>query len=104
MPLKAARRTLEVIDLTLTCLQDCIDLLVWSQTQEGLVVSVTADPAGNLVVQAEGFTVPTVQATIGDTICWDGFRFTVESAAKTQPALPSFMAPAIEPPSEGETA
>lgn len=94
-----------MVDITLSGLQDCVDLMVWSQSQDGLVVSVTSDPQGDLVVQCEGFTVPTVQARIGDTVSWDGFRFTVVSPEQPEPELPPFVAPpAIEdqPVIEGE--
>lgn len=75
--MKQTKRTVQVSEAKLVSLQDCLDLLEWSMTQDGLVVSITGDVEGQIRVQCEGFTVPTVYATLGDTVVWDGSRFDV---------------------------
>jgi hypothetical protein len=69
--------TIVVQKTELNTLEDCISLLSWAQAQEGLAVTISAQADGNIQVQAEGVTVPTVYATLGDTVRWDGTRFTV---------------------------
>lgn len=71
--------TVTVTKTTLTTVADCVGLLEWSQTVPGVAVAVSARTDGQIVVQAEGDTVDTVYAELGDTIMWDGARFTVTS-------------------------
>ena len=70
--------TLTITKAELVTLADVVALLEWSQSQDGLTVTVTARVDGGITVQAEGVEVPTVYAELGDTIAWDGTRFTVE--------------------------
>lgn len=69
--------TVIVQKMILNTLEDCVSLLDWAQTQDGLAVTISAQADGTVQIQAEGVTVPTVYATLGDTIRWDGTRFTV---------------------------
>lgn len=70
--------TVTITKAELATLTDVMELLEWSQPQEGLTVTVTAKVDGSIAIQAEGVEVPTVYAELGDTIVWDGTRFTVE--------------------------
>ena len=70
--------TITVTKAQLDNLSDVMALIAWSQQHPGLTVTVTASPDGGITVQAEGVEVPTVYAELGDTIAWDGTRFTVE--------------------------
>ena len=69
--------TIVVQKMILNTLEDCVSLLNWAQSQDGLAVTISAQTDGAIQIQAEGITVPTVYATLGDTIRWDGSRFTV---------------------------
>lgn len=80
--MKQTQRTVEVTEVTLNTLEDCIDLLKWCQTQDGLSVAVVSRVDGAITVQAEGFTVPTVYADLGDVIRWDGTMFSVDKAGQ----------------------
>lgn len=76
--MKQTNRTVSVSEAYLGTVQDCVDLLEWSRSQDGLTVSVTGTVDGDIVVQCEGFTVPTVYAKLGDTVVWNGVdRFEV---------------------------
>ena len=59
-------------------MSDVVGLLDWARNQPGLTVTATAGIDGGVIIQAEGTDVPTVYAELGDTIVWDGTRFTVE--------------------------
>lgn len=69
--------TIVVQKMVLNTLEDCVSLLDWAQTEDGLAVTISAQANGTIQIQAEGVSVPTVYATLGDTIRWDGSRFTV---------------------------
>lgn len=70
--------TVTVTKAALTTVADCTDLLEWSRTIPGVAVAVSARTDGEIVVQAEGPAIDTVQARLGQTLVWDGTRFTVE--------------------------
>lgn len=70
----------------LTTLNDVVALLDWSRDKDGLAIAVSARSSGEVVVQAEGQFVSTVYATLGDTLVWDGTRFSIEGQTPSEPA------------------
>lgn len=69
--------TVTVSTASVETLSDVVDLIEWSLSQEGIAVTVSAQIDKKIVIQLDGVTVDTAYAELGDTITFDGTRFTV---------------------------
>lgn len=90
----------EVISVTvsrteLSTLDDACSVLHWADAQPdelGIYATVSRQVGGSLFVEVGGRVIPSVQAAQGDTITWDGSRFSVIKA----PPPPVVEEPVIE--------
>lgn len=96
--MKTIKRTVEVTEFRLGTLHDCLEFVEWATGMEGVAVAVFAPALGDVMVQAEGTVIDTVRAGLGDTVFWDGERFTVQHP-EPQPEEPEEPA---DQPIEGE--
>lgn len=69
--------TITVQKTVLSTLDDAVALLEWTRTLPGIGCMVTATVSGDISVQLDGLETPTAYAVLGDTVAWDGTRFTV---------------------------
>lgn len=69
--------TVTVQKTVLSTLEDATALLEWTRTISNIGCSVTAGVTGDVYVQLDGTEIPTAYATLGDTVTWDGAKFSV---------------------------
>lgn len=74
--------TVKVLSTTLDSLDKFHELQKWAFEQPGIGCGVFTTPSGDVYTQLDGTTVPTAVARLGDTVRWDGARFTVEQASE----------------------
>lgn len=77
--------TVTVLTTTLDGIDKFHELQKWAWEKPGIGCGVFATPAGDLYAQLDGTTVPTLIARLGDTVVWDGARFTIKGDDTAEP-------------------
>lgn len=86
--------TVTVTRVVLDTIDDARDLQDWATSQPEMYCTISALTDGGWYIEVGGRTVDTVRPVLGDTVVWDGVRFTVTSP---EPVVPVAEEPAPVP-------